>query len=349
MSGNGSRPAGGYKVVYEYANRLVKAGWNVTVVYPITLCYKKSSFLMKIRLIPRILKWLKIGYSARKWFKLDSRVKEKWVLSLNKRHVPESDIYFATAVQTAYYLKDYPISDKKKLYLIQDFENWEVSDDCVYNSYGLGLKNIVISKWLEQKVTESGNTCILIPNGFDFQYFKMSLTPEQKEPHSVAMLYHNDERKGCRYGIEAIKMLREDFPDLKVKFFGVPDKPSDLPDWVTYFQKPERKSHNKIYNESAIYLAPSVTEGWGLTVGESMICGCAVVCTDADGFKEMVINEENGLICDSHNSEALYNAMKRLLLDNDLRIKLAHNGNEAIKQFTWDSSMIRLSSILSKI
>ena len=28
-------PVGGYKVVYEYANRLVYDGWSVTLVYPI--------------------------------------------------------------------------------------------------------------------------------------------------------------------------------------------------------------------------------------------------------------------------------------------------------------------------
>ena len=38
----GKNPVGGYKVVYEYANRLVNRGYKVNVVYTVTLDYKNQ-------------------------------------------------------------------------------------------------------------------------------------------------------------------------------------------------------------------------------------------------------------------------------------------------------------------
>lgn len=48
----------------------------------------------------------------------------------------------------------------------------------------------------------------------------------------------------------------------------------------TLYKNPTPEQHLKINNESAIYLGCSKLEGWGLTVGEAMMCGQAVVCTD---------------------------------------------------------------------
>ena len=74
------------------------------------------------------------------------------------------------------------------------------------------------------------------------------------------MLYHTSEWKGCRW-------IRgpADRPGSAVRAeglcFGVP-APA-LPDWIEYFRQPDSETFNRIYNEAAIYLGPSLTEGWG--------------------------------------------------------------------------------------
>lgn len=42
-----------------------------------------------------------------------------------------------------------------------------------------------------------------------------------------------------------------------------------MPGWMEYYRQPDRDTHNRIYNSSSIYLASSLQEGWGLTVGEA--------------------------------------------------------------------------------
>ena len=60
-----------------------------------------------------------------------------------------------------------------------------------------------------------------------------------------------------------------------------------MPGWMEYYRQPDHDTHNRIYNSSSIYLASSLQEGWGLTVGEAMIYGNAIVCTDTLGFQEV--------------------------------------------------------------
>lgn len=344
----GIGPVGGYKVVYEYANMLVNDGYNVIIIYPLTLNFKKYNFLSKLRVVPHYLKWRIKGISGRNWFNLNPKVQEKLVLSLNWSHIPKSDFYIATSVETAYYLKDYPVNLESKAYLIQGYEDWGMNKDDVNASYRFGFKNITISKWLHNKVATTGSESVIIKNGFDFNYFKLTTPIESRNKFTVSMLYHNDERKGCKFGIEALTKVKEIYPNLEVIFFGVPERPSNLPSWIQYFQTPDKNTHNKIYNASAIYLAPSLQEGWGLTVGEAMICGAAVICTDTLGFREMVENGKNGIIVPIQDTYSLVNAIKKLISDNNLRISLAKQGNEDIKEFTWSKSYKMLKKIIDQ-
>lgn len=346
MPSIGVKPVGGFKVVFEYANRLANDGFDVHIAYSASLYFKTLSLRKKFRRIIAYFYWLIIGYSGKKWFKLEPSIKHHFVFSLNERHVPKTDLYVATAVQTADYLKSYNLDINNKFYLIQDFENWGVSDKFVYDTYRFGLKNIVISKWLEKKVTDSGAKCTLIPNGFDFNYFTYNIPIEQKEQFKVSMLYHNDKRKGCKYGIEALKLVKSKYPQLKAMFFGTPKRPIDLPDWIEYFQMPDRDTHNRIYNECAINLAPSLQEGWGLTVGEAMMCGEAIVCTDTLGFQEMVVDGENGFIVPSHSAESLAEKLELLLSNNELRQKIAQKALDDIQKFRWENSYRKFKELL---
>ena len=162
------------------------------------------------------------------------------------------------------------------------------------------------------------------------------------------MLYHKNKLKGCSYGIEALTIVKQRYPQLKALFFGVPERPANLPEWIEYYRTPDCETHNRIYNESAIYLAPSLQEGWGLTVGEALICGAAVVCTEAKGFKEMVTDGETALICPVSNSRALADSIIRLIDNPSLRISMARKGNAAISQFTWDASYDKLKHLLEQ-
>lgn len=345
--GPGNVPCGGLKVIGEYANRLAQDGNQVHIAYAGSLFWRKKNLYFKLTNVVRYAQRIFWGYSCRSWFPLDSRVKEHYVFSLNYHHVPQADIYIASNPYTAMYLKNYPIADSRKFYFIQAYENWgDVTDEKLRETYHYPFQKIVISNWLKRIMDEEQVACTVVPNGFDFNYFHQNIPMEKKERFRVAMLYHKMERKGCKYGLDALNIVKKRYPQLKVSLFGIPARPADLPDWYEYYQSPDRETHNRIYNESAIYLGCSSVEGWGLTVGEAMICGCAIVCTDNPGYLEMVKDGETALVSPVRDAKGLADHIERLFQNDVLRQQIASNGQQSIQKFSWDSSYFNLKRIL---
>lgn len=65
-------------------------------------------------------------------------------------------------------------------------------------------------------------------------------------------------------------------------------------------------------------------EGWGVVLNEAMGCGCSVVSSNQIGAAPFLIkNKENGLLFKSGNIKSLYQQIKILIDDCELREKLA--------------------------
>ena len=79
-----------------------------------------------------------------------------------------------------------------------------------------------------------------------------------------------------------------------------------------------------------------------------MICGCAVACTDNGGFRCMAEHEKTALLSSVYNVETLAKNITRLITDNELRHKIAHNGTENIKQFSWENSYHKLKTLIQR-
>ena len=343
-------PIGGFKVVCQYANMLANDGYIVNLVYPAFMRRKSDSQLISfLRLCKSFLRYIYCfftkKYSCKSWFNLDNRVNELLTWSLNKYFCPKSDIYIATSIRTAIHLNRYNKSNQK-IYLIQGYEAWgDITEEQVVSSYKYGFKNIAISRWLQSIVLKSGAQCMLVPNGFDFNYFQNTSKICERNRFCIAMLYHTQDLKGCPDGFEALDIVKAKHPELEVNIFGVSPRPN-LPDWYHYYQRPNKEVFNQIYNEASIFIGTSWNEGWGLTVGEAMICGCAIACTDIDGYKEMVEDGVTALLSPIKDPNSLANNIIRLIENDSLRIELAKRGNEHIKKFNWENSYKEFKSVI---
>lgn len=327
-------PAGGFKIALEYANRLVDCGYNVNFIIPAVL-YTLKNHIAGIFRYP----YYKISgnYTPRKWFNTNKKINFYFVKSLRQKNVIDSDIYIATSVETSYYLNKYK-TNAEKIYFIQDFEAWDMSEKQVLKSFTFDMKKIVISPWLLDKVKEIGETAILIPNGFDFSRFSYITPADSRNKFSLLVMHHKDERKRCTDSYKAIAYVKQKYPQIKVKLFGVPKRPKNLTFDFEYFQKPNPKTLNELYNDAAIYIAASEAEGFGLTVGEAMICGCSVACTDNNGFRIMIEHEKTGLLSRVYDWESLGKNIIRLIEDDNLRLELAEKGRIKLQDFSLEKS-----------
>lgn len=332
-------PMGGYKVVFEYASRLSKDGFNVSLVYPSFLFFRRSRLIRKLKLLFYFLYYLVKKRKGVTWFPLDKQIKSVFVFSLRQKHVPEADYYVATAVETAYYLDNYhDIPPSRKYYFIQAVEDWTWGKETVIKSWQFDMHKVVISSWILSLLQEIGEDATLIENGVDREGLFLKKEQTDRNTFQVMMLYHKQKLKGCDDGLKALEIVRKKMPTLRSVWFGSYQKPAWLPNWIEYTQQPTIEQLNDMYNDSAVYLAPSHNEGFGLTVGEAMTCGCAVVCTDTGGFLTMATHEETALVVPVGNVQKMAEAIVRLIEDESLRHRLASKAHESIARFTWDSA-----------
>jgi glycosyltransferase involved in cell wall biosynthesis len=347
VSGSGWKPIGGLKVIYEYANRFASDNFSVSIVYAASMFFKKNSIKEKIRSLVRFAYFeISRDFSCKKWFKLDKRIKEIWQWNLEEKRVPNADIYFATAVKTSIYLNEYQkINPNNKYYLIQHFENWSDEDSKIIDTYHYQMKKIVISKWLQDLLKQNNEESILIRNGFNPTCFFDRNPIFSRDKFHVSMLYNVAKWKGCADAFKALEIAKKKYPQLKVSLFGIYDPPKNLQAWYDYYKNPDKDLHNQIYNESAIFVGASHSEGFGLTIGEAMLCGCAVACTDNKGYLEMAKNEETALVSPVQDVEKLADNIIRLIENDELRYRIAKNGNTYLKEFTWEKSYSLLKSL----
>lgn len=346
LPGSSGEPTGGSRIVYEYANRLSQRGHYISVVHaPITRVdagWKEVSKAL-IRYPQRIIDK---SYRPDSWFNVSSAVDIYWVPTLHHRFIPDADIVIATAWKTAEWVADYPEDKGIKFYFIQGYEDWDGSVDRVEATWRLPLNKIVISRWLKKHAEKTQEPAIYVPNAIDHEKFCVQADPAERVPYSVAMLFHKHPSKGAREGLRALGTLKERIPELEIELFGVPSRPKDLPDYIEYKEKPKQSELRMLYNRAALFLAPSFSEGWGLTALEAMACGAAIVATDNSGHREFAIHNRNSLLVRPGDWRAMANSLEKLVREDATRMRLANNGIKCSKRFVWDKSVEELENTL---
>lgn len=347
-----SRPIGGLRVVYEYANHLAARGDTVSVIHPRLMRTVEPPRKMYHRLRAALSDLYRETVRPKQvsWQKIRPDVRLLYVPSLDSKYIPDADAVFATAWQTADWVARYPTSKGSKFYIVQDFEPFIASLEVLQATWRLPLKKITISQWLHDKVTQvesNADNAINIPIAIDFSVFRLTADIRSRS-NRIAMLYSSGPNKDSATGLAAIQKCKELFPDIEVVFFGASSRlrPKAIPEWISYRFNVSERELVEIYNTSRIFICSSFAEGFALPPAEAMACGCAVVSTDCGGNREYALANVNALVSDPGDSEALAKNIQLLLADDALRIELAQRGHEMIQRFDWKTSTDKLHDFL---
>lgn len=335
-------PVGGFKVVYEYSNRLAERGHSVNVVHPLDLEKSHGPIWRNCIHVRRYIGSLVRG----KWFNLNSSVNFLVTPTIEEQYIPDGDCVIATAWQTASWVNGYSIGKGNKFYLVQHYETWAGDKGEVDRTWKLGLRKIVSSKWLRSIAENMAEAAEWVPYGIDSEIFKILKPIEERDIYSVGMLYHESAWKGFDDGLAALTLLKAKYPKVSLKLFGVFPRLRGLPDWITYVRNPSLLDIVGLYNSMSIFVHTSLVEGWGLTPAEAMACGCAVVATNSGGVLDYAEHEKTALVSPASFPEQLANNIMYLIENNEKRIALAKAGHERIRQFTWDKAVTRLEQVL---
>jgi len=341
-------PVGGLRIVYEYANRLAARGHSVSVVHPRRFPPPKNLRGWARYETVRILdSFSPIVPPKIEWQTIDRRVRMLYVPGLEARWVPDGDAVFATFWTTAEPVLRYPKSKGAKFHLIQHYETWAGPKERVDATWRAPLHKVVVSRWLYERGLDLGCQHMqYIPNGIDGQRYRL-LNPVSARPKRIAMLFHQEEWKGCSDGLRALRIVKERHPGVEVVVFGAPQRDGCIPAWMEYLENPpQAELIGNVYNGSSIFVCPSWAEGFGLPAAEAMACGCAVASTDCGGNLDYAEHETTALLSPPHRPEALARNIIRLLEDDALRQRLAAAGHDRVKAFNWQRSTDQLEQFI---
>jgi glycosyltransferase involved in cell wall biosynthesis len=88
-----------------------------------------------------------------------------------------------------------------------------------------------------------------------------------------------------------------------------------------------------LYRAAACFVFPSLAEGFGLPVLEAMVRGTPVACSRIGPLKEVAA--EAALYFEPTDTREMARAIESLLVDDNLRRRLAQAGRERAKEFSW--------------
>ncbi|MCW4010219.1 MAG: glycosyltransferase family 4 protein [Candidatus Bathyarchaeota archaeon] len=224
---------------------------------------------------------------------------------------------------------------------------------------------VTISRYSQQKIRQFYNInpakIRIVPNGVDPERFKpegdcaeIRRRIKLGDRQSVLFVGRLIPRKGLSYLVEAAKRVVKEHRE--IVFVIVGDGPlrnrliwevtqANLSGNFVFLGDVAEGDLPAVYRCVDVFAFPSVQEGQGIALLEAQASGKPVVAFDMSGVAEAVRNDKTGLLV-KPNSEALAEAIMRLLLDASLRAKMGAQGREFVKkELSWDVCAEKMFSV----
>jgi glycosyltransferase involved in cell wall biosynthesis len=186
----------------------------------------------------------------------------------------------------------------------------------------------------------------IIPPGVDIGQFRY-ITPSAKIENDFKILAigYLLKRKGFDYLIKSMPTILKEYPNLKLIIVG--KGPQEYPLWklakelkvddnVVFRGFVPNNRIQQCYYDSDIFCSSALTEVTP-TLLEALACGRPIVATNVGSTSEFVDHGKTGILVPTANSDAIADAILKLLQDEGLRLKMGLNGRRRAEQtYAWD-------------
>ncbi len=96
---------------------------------------------------------------------------------------------------------------------------------------------------------------------------------------------------------------------------------------------------HRLYSACELFVYPSFYEGFGLPILEAMACGRAVACSNLSAIPEVA--DSAAILFDPYSQDELVLAMRDLLLNPELRLRMERLGMQRASLFSWELTAAR--------
>ena len=352
LPGFESGPVGGYRVVYEYANHLVRSGgYSVSIVHSrafIRAANKKYFNLLYLRSLKSALRGSLSRRPGRpiRWFSLDRQVSVSFTVTRPRIRPGNDDVLIATAAQTAPFVSAVVgESGATGIYFIQSYETWSMPEEFVNSTWRLPLRRLAVAPWLVELGASFGVDVTLVSNSIRPDEFERG-GPLSARKRSVLALVSTAPLKRTDLVVSVFNAIKAMDPSISLTTFGSCERPDGLPPETVHLQDPARHELAAAYRASRVYLCTSDIEGWHLPPAEALMSGTAVVSTDIGGVRSYA--SDAALFSPIGNAEALIDNVMRLLENTEHAQILTDRGHDTLRAYGPAAAAAKFEAEISR-
>lgn len=218
-----------------------------------------------------------------------------------------------------------------------------------------------------KKVTNISSLDIAItPFGIDLNLFEPKRFKKKDDSEIVIGNIKSFEKNyGIKELILAFEILKKEFEKLKIQkkikllLYGEGSQKEELQKLiekknlendVKLLERIPNTDVPEVLNSFDIFCALSYSESFGVSAVEAMAMEKPIVVSDAEGFEEVVGNTKCGIIVKRGNIEEITKALKRLVLDQELRKNMGMIGRKRVKElYDWENNVDCMLKIYEKM
>ncbi len=186
----------------------------------------------------------------------------------------------------------------------------------------------------------------VVGNGINLDVFKPMPEIERQPAQLITTLSSDSPLKGFRYLLEAMQLLRDKRPELRLTVIGQPGRQTGtaervqemgLSDIVHFTGRVPAEEIAKAYARSTLAVVPSLYEGFGFPAGEAMACEVPVVSSRGGALPEVVGSDGLcGTLVEPRDGGALARAIDELLDHPERQREMGRAGRQRVLElFTW--------------
>lgn len=179
---------------------------------------------------------------------------------------------------------------------------------------------------------------------------------DQRNPMSLLWFGSWVERKGMYYMPRAFEQIVKCYPEARLTIGGtglpaaaiLADFPSSIHANITVLPRVSVEEHIALMRDHAIFLFPSISEGFGLAVIEALSMRMAVVTTQTGIGGDMLRDYKNARIIPASSARHIADATIELIANTELRRNMGDTAVQFAQQFRVSEFAAQYEAILSR-
>jgi glycosyltransferase involved in cell wall biosynthesis len=206
---------------------------------------------------------------------------------------------------------------------------------------------------------------VVIPNGIEIEKYSSNLDRRvvleefgfQEKEIVVGMVGRFHLQKGYEFALRAMPDILSSHSQVRFLLVGEGELLPEMRDLAARLGVGQfvrfagtRYDVPRLLQAMDIFLLSSLWEGFPLTLLEASAAGKAIIATDVGGNNEIIEAECTGLLIPPRRSEAIAEAVRRLITDQSLRDRLGEAAREkARRQYSAEKMIDATTELYSKL